>query len=267
VHRDRLLNDDYIFDKKVQVKTKTQNGMTYTSTAIQSAKDDSLAGDLELKFSPAPGAAVTSKLFTSGKMSHEAVFDRLGVEGLKLTLLGGVSSKSNVGVSTLEYQHKSATCTAAVDAIANVAYVTGTAGTAALTVGVDGQYDTAAKELRECNVALNYSDGKESETTVTTLNKGESAKLAYSHAIRPDFSVASEFFYDRRADAKLVTIGAKYDVDQDTTLKAKITSDGLVSASYIQEIRANTTLVLCQKFDVRNPDKASHKFGLSLVIE
>lgn len=264
----RLLNDDYIFDKKVQVKTKTKNGMTYTSTAVQSSKDDSLAGDLQLKFSPHPGASVTSKLFTSGRMTHETVLDRLGVAGVKLTLLAGASAKNNLAVSTLEYKHESVAITTAIDAISGpVAHTTATVGTSAYTAGVEAEYDTADKELKKCNFALNYADSSESEATVTVLNKGETAKLAYSHAIRPDFSVAAEYLFDKKADARRLTAGAKYEVDRDTTLKAKIFSDGQVSASYIQEIRPKTTLILSQKFDVSNPDKSSHKFGLSLIIE
>lgn len=45
---------------------------------------------------------------------------------------------------------------------------------------------------------------------------------------------------------------------------------GYISVLYsrnMQEIRKSTTLVLCQKFDVKNMDKSTHKFGLSLVIE
>jgi voltage-dependent anion channel protein 2 len=264
----RLLNDDYIYDKKVQVKTKTVNGLTYTTTGIQSGYDDALAGDLSLKYSLVPGAEVTSKFFTSGKMTHEAVLDRLGVQGLKLTVLAGAGGAKQVAVGTVEYAHKAVAGTASVDALHGpVAHATATVGHGVFTGGVEGEYDTKGGALKKLNFAACYTDGNESEATVTFLNKGETGKVAYSHLARKDLTVAGEFLYDRKADAKLLTLGVKYEVDRQTTLKAKINSDGLVSGSYLQEIRPSTTLVLCQKFDVSNPDKSTHKFGLSLVIE
>jgi voltage-dependent anion channel protein 2 len=263
----RLLNDDYIDDKKLQIKTKTRNGMTYTSTAVQSGKSDALAGDLSLKFCPVAGTTVTSKLFTSGNMTHEAVMERLGVAGLKLTVLGGMGTQQ-LGVGTVEYVSKNVAFTSAVDVLSGpIVHAAVTAGADVVTGGVEAEYDTKAKSFRRYNFALNYTDGKESEATLTLLNKGETGKLAYSHLARPDLSVAGEFLYDRRADAKLLTMGIKYEVDRETTLKAKINSDGLVSSSYIQEIRPGTTLILSQKLDVRNVDKSTHKLGLSLVIE
>jgi voltage-dependent anion channel protein 2 len=242
--------------------------MTYTTTGIQAAKDDSLAGDLALKFAPVSGALVTSKFFTSGKMTHEAVLDALGVPGLKLTVLAGAGGPNQVAVGTVEYVHKSIATTASVDALHGpTAHASLTAGYGAFTGGVEAEYDTASNAFNKCNLSSSYTDGNESEATLTVLNKGETAKLAYSHLVRNDFSVAGEFLYDRKADAKLLTLGVKYDVDRQTSLKAKINSAGLVSASYLQEIRPSTTLILCQKLDVSNPDKSTHKFGLSLVME
>jgi Eukaryotic porin len=241
--------------------------MTYTSTGVQNVKSDALAGDLSLKFSPMAGTTVTSKLFTSGNMTHEAVMERLGVSGLTLTILGGMGSKQ-VGVGTVEYVTKNAALTSAVDVLSGpIVHAAVTAGLDVATVGVEAEYDTKARNFRRYNFAVNYADSKESEATLTVLNKGETGKLAYSHLARPDLSVAGEFLYDRRADAKLLTMGVKYEVDRETTLKGKINSDGLVSTSYIQEIRPGTTLILSQKLDVRNVDKSTHKLGLSLVIE
>lgn len=254
----------------MQVKTQTQNGTTFTSTAVQSPKEENLSGDLQMKFVPAPGATVTSKLFTSGKMTHEAVLERIGVDGLKLTALGGMSSKENLGVASVEYLHKSATLTAGLDAVRKTANITATAGSSgkfALTAGVEAQYDTVAKEVTKCDVIANYSDGKDSEATLATIGKGEAVKLTYSHSIRPDLGVAVEFMYDRAAEAKLVTVGTKYEVDRDSSLKTKVSSDGIMSASFIQKIRHNTTLILSHRFDAKSMDVADRKIGLSLVIE
>lgn len=252
----------------MQIKTKASNGMAYTGTVAQNAKDGTLPGSLDLKFSPTPGTVATTKFFTSGLATAEVEAVQLGVDGLKMTLLSGVSPKDHIAVTSLEYLHKSATLTASLDMLKKTAGLTATAGSSVATVGVDAQYDSAAKEVTKCDVVLNYNDGGESEAQVATMNKGEAAKFTYSHAIRPDFSVVGEFLYERSgAEAKMCTIGAKYVVDRQTTLKTKVSSDGMMSASYIHRIRPHTTLVLSHRLDVNDMDLSSRKIGLSLVIE
>lgn len=262
-----LLNDDYIYgDKKVQLKTKTSNGMTYTTTGKQGSKDGSLSGDLSCKYSLS-GASMTTKLFTSGSLTQEVVLEKTGVQGLKLTLLGGLGPKQLV-VGTGEYVHPHVSVVSAVNALGNPSvHSSMTVGVHGCTGGVQGEYDIEAKELKKVDAIFNYCNGNEHEATITLIDRGSKAKFAYSHVVSRDFSVAAEFVYDKGADAKVLTMGTKYEVDADTTLKTKIDSAGAFSMSYIQEIRKNTTLTLCSKFDVRNLDRASHKFGLALVVE
>lgn len=263
----KLLNDDYIYgDKKVQLKTKTSNGMTYTTTAKQSGGDGSLAGELSCKYA-VNGSTMTTKFFTSGKLTQEVELQKTGVKGLKLTLLGGLGPSQSL-LTTAEYVHPHLSLVSAANLLGkqsvNAALTMGVHG---VTAGVAGEFDLESKEIKNVDGAVNYSHGKEHEATAMLLKKGAQAKFAYSHIVTSDFSVAAEFLYDIKNDGKLLTMGSKYEVDPETTLKMKIDSAGAFSVSYIQEIRKQTTLTLCSRFDVRNLDKASHKFGLSLVVE
>ena len=250
----------------MQLKTKTDSGMTFTTTGVQSAKCEELAGDLSCKYTMA-GATWTTKIFTSGRMTHEATLENTGVKGLKLTMFGGLGAK-NIIIGSAEYVHPHLAYTAAVNALGSPAVQSSLAvGGNGMTVGVEGEYDIEKKELKKLDGVLNYSDGKDQEATISISGKGTKAKFAYSHLVSRDFSVAAEFEYDKPIEHKLLTMGTKYEVDRDTTLKTKIDSAGAFSVSYIQEIRSGTTLTLCSRFDVRNMGKTSQVFGLSLVIE
>lgn len=262
-----LLNDDYIYgDKKVQIKTKTTNGMTYTTTAKQSGKDGSLAGDLSCKYNVL-GSTTTTEVFTSGKLTHKMELEKTGVKGLKFTVLGGLGPKQTL-VATSEYVHPHLSVVTGVNCLGSQAVNSAiTLGVHGFTAGVQGELDVESKQLKNVDGVLNYSNGKEHEATCFLLDKASKAKFAYSHLVSSDFSVAADFLYDVTADTKVLTMGSKYEVDPETTLKMKIDSAGAVSVSYIQEIRKNTTLTLCSRFDVRHLDKASHKFGLALVME
>lgn len=260
-----LLNDDYIYgDKKVQLKTKTDTGMTYTATGVR--KGDNLIGDLSCKYAMS-GATFTTKVFTSDTMTQEVTLENTGVKGLKLTLFGGIGSKQVV-VGSAEYVHPQIAYSTSINAIGSPAVKSSLAiGTNGITLGVDGEYDIEHKVLKKCDGIVNFSDGKDQEITVGVSSKGTQGKVAYSHLLSRDFSVAAEFVYNKEKDTKLLTMGTKYEVDRDTTLKAKIDSVGSLSLSYLQEIRSGTKLTLCSRFDVRNLDKTPFTFGLALVVE
>lgn len=240
--------------------------MTYTTTAKQSGKDDSLSGDLSCKYS-VYGSTMTTKLFTTGNLSHEMELDKTGVKGLKFTLLGALGPKQTL-VATSEYVHPHLSVVSAVNCLGAQSVNTAvTLGLHGVTAGAKSEFDIESKQLKSYDAVLNYSNGSEHEATAFLLNKASKAVFAYSHLVSNDFSVAAEFEYDMTADTKTLTMGTKYEVDPETTLKTKFDSKGEFSLSYIQEIRKNTTLTLCSRFDVRNLDVASHKFGLSLVVE
>lgn len=248
------------------MKTKTSNGITYTTTGKLSGESDALSGDLSCKYSQS-GATLTTKLFTTGQLTEEMVLENLGGKGLKLTCLGGIGPKQSL-LATAEYVHPHLSVVTAANLIGSPAVRNSiTLGMHDFTVGVQGDFNMDSKELKGVNGVLNYSSGKEHEATCMLLNNASKAVFTYSHIVSRDFTVAAEFEYDMSADTKVLTMGTKYEVDNETTLKTKIDSAGAFSQSYSQEIRKNTTLTLCSRFDVRNLEKPSHKFGLSLVIE
>ncbi|PXF48510.1 Voltage-dependent anion-selective channel [Gracilariopsis chorda] len=280
----KLLNDDFICgEKKIQLKTKTDSGMTYTTTGkllskveTIAPKDDkdtpkeqlieTLCGDLSCKYKLS-GATMTTKLFTSGMLTQEVELENTGVKGLKLNVLGLLGEKQSL-LATAEYIHPHVSFVAKADALAKAAVTSSmTVGMHGITAGVQGTLDIESKNVNKVDAILNYSSGKEHEATVMLMDKGKKAKFAYSHVRNSDFSVAAEFEYNRDKDSKELAMGTKYEVDRDTTLKTKITSGGSFSVSYIQDIRANTTLTICSNFNVIGDKKPSHRFGLALVIE
>lgn len=242
--------------------------MTYTSTLKLNGDDHAIEGDLSCKYNIS-GTTMTTKSLTSGNLSQEIVLENAGNKGLKLTLLGGLSPKHSL-VASSEYIHPHLSLVADVNCIGTPAVKSSlTAGIHGVTGGVEADFDIDSKELKNLNGVIDYWNGNEHEATFMLLEKATVAKFRYFHIRNRDLSVAAEFEYNIAKDERTMTMGTQYEVDRDTTLKTKINSDGLCSLSYIQEIRKNTTLTLCSRFDVikQEQDKSSHKFGLSLVIE
>lgn len=260
------MNDDFIYGtQKVQLKTKTDSGMTYTTTGVQ--KGENLNGDLSCKYSIS-GATLTTKVLTANTVTQEIKLENTGVKGLALTLFGSTGAKQLV-MGSAEYVHPHVAGATSVNALGGTPTIQSSLaiGSNGVTLGVDGAFNATEKTLDKCDAVLNYSDGKDQEITASVSGKGTKTKFAYSHLVSRDFSVAAEFNYDKSKDTKELVMGTKYMVDRDTTLKAKIQSSGVFSLSYLQEIRSGTTLTLCSQFDVNKMDAVPHVFGLSLVIE
>ena len=262
-----LLNDDYIADRKLQVKTTTASGVTYTATGVQSAKNESIDGDLTIK-AKVSGNSVTTKLFTSGKATAETTLDRLGVDGLALKLKAALAHDAVSGLATAEFINKnmsltvqsSLTASPVVDASAVIAH-------AGWRLGATTSFATEAKGLTGANVTLAYADGGESEVTATLLNQATAAVVSYSHSVRPGFAVAAQFAYDQPSKECIVTAGTKTALPGGGWAKIKLDSLGSMSLAFIHEVRPGTTMVLSSRVGLKDGPKGPPKLGLSLVVE
>ena len=69
----------------------------------------------------------------------------------------------------------------------------------------------------------------------------------------------------KKSDVGL-TFGCAYKLDKDTSIKAKVDSDGILSTSYKQKVSSITTLTLAAAVDTVNLNESKHKFGMMLSI-
>lgn len=263
-----LLNDDYVFNTKLKVASSTEDGRTFTVCGGTNVKTGEIGGDLAVK-QKLGSRTLTTKLLTSGAATTELKMSKVGLDGLKTTLLFGVGRK--VGVVTLEYEQGAVATTVGADyygkkvksssaVVLSSAKMRGYA-----VVGGEGVYDVESGTVGGVNGALSYFDGGESEMTLQVMDKGARGKLSYSHCVRDDFAVAAEMLYDREAEAALLTMGAASQLDGATCLKGKLNSNGELALSYVQEVRKSTKLTLSTKFDVK--EMKAPKMGLSIAIE
>jgi voltage-dependent anion channel protein 2 len=264
----KLLGDDYIESNKLKVKSSTASGVSYTVQAEQKGYGENIDGDFSLEF-PAAGQKATAKLFTSGKGTAEIKLNSLGVKGLNATLLAGIGKE--VGTATIEFKHGPAGLTAVYDTINKCANATAAIAVAPqgyagyCVVAVDGTVSTPSLTADKLDLCLSFFDGAESECALHVTDKGARSMLSYSHHVRSGFSVASQIAYDKPKESAKLTMGGACRLDGVTTIKAKIDSTGLLSTSYIQEIRDKTTLIMSTKFNVTSLDAA--KVGISLALD
>lgn len=267
-----LLNDDYITSTKLKIKSSTPTGVVYTVAAEKAPSASEIGADVSIQIPLYDNRGkCTTKLFTSGRTTVEAKLDNLGVKGLTATILKGFGGKDLLTASS-EFKHGPIGATAAADVNgqtvrSSLAMAWAPAGYAGFFVaGVDG---VAAKgdegvTADAADFAVSYYDGAESEATVHVSDKGTKGMVSYSHQVRSGFSVATQFKYDKTKDDASMVFGGAARLDGVTVVKGKMDSNGVCALSYIQDIRAKTTMIFSTKFDVQKLDDARVGFSLAL---
>lgn len=262
----KLLEDDYCFDNKVTLKSATSNGVIYTSEGIQDAVSGSVSGELQGEYRQ-KGYNVTTKLNTSGTFFSEVALEEVGVKGLRVVLNTTVG-KSPAGSIGLEYLHSAVAATSylnyASNPVVNGSLVVGHGG---FSIGSETVFDTVNNSLSKVNGALNYSDGKGSEITLSILEKGQMGKCTYSHQVSSNFAVAADLRLSRSGDYRLFTMGTKYVLDDSTTLKAKVDSTGSLAAVYMHMIRPKTWVSVSSQVNLNSLEKGGHKVGFALAVD
>uniref|UniRef100_A0A7S1XDW5 Uncharacterized protein n=1 Tax=Compsopogon caeruleus TaxID=31354 RepID=A0A7S1XDW5_9RHOD len=263
----KLLSDDFVADHKVSVKTKTASGVTFEVSEVQSCKTGDLAGEVSVKYLVF-GHALTTKFGTGGVASTEATVEKPGkIDGLKVILNGSMSESSKAATAKAEYVKDRVAFTLFSDLMTKKFTSSVTVGHEGITLGGEASYDVASKEVKDYSGAISYTDGKEAEVSFSLLDKLQTAKVTYSHAVRPDLSFGAEFILKRGDSSKVLTIGTQYAVDKLTTLKGKINSSGLLSLAYIQRFPSNMTMKLSSTTNVNSLESSAPRIGVHLAYE
>ena len=95
---------------------------------------------------------------------------------------------------------------------------------------------------------------------------GQKYACTYYHKVSSDMQVGGELCKAAKKSDVGLTFGCAYKLDKDTSVKAKVDSDGILSTSYKQKVSSMTTLTLAAAVDTVNLNESKHKFGMMLSI-
>lgn len=144
-----------------------------------------------------------------------------------------------------------------------------------LSFGVEAQVNThweekqsmsVGSELEDLNMAVAYTTPQWSLSGRTT-ERARSITLAYLHHIAPNFLVGSQLHYGLDSPVQTLKLGVNWDVDNLTTVKGKVDSAAIVSASFKRQLADYAKLTICATVDAQNLSADSHKFGIGLAFE
>mmetsp|Transcript_11236 Transcript_11236/g.34622 ORF Transcript_11236/g.34622 Transcript_11236/m.34622 type:complete len:145 (-) Transcript_11236:676-1110(-) len=139
------------------------------------------------------------------------------------------------------------------------------------TFGASADYSVAKSALNKYAAACQYTTPE--FTVMAKLNEdiakpdGMIYTGSYYHKVSSKMQCGTEFSKASKKSDVNIAFGCQYKLDKDLTVKGKVDSEGILSASYKHKISNISTLTLASQVDTVNlAESSKHKFGLILNL-
>eukprot|EP00567_Pseudictyota_dubia_P008764 CAMPEP_0197450552 /NCGR_PEP_ID=MMETSP1175-20131217/25742_1 /TAXON_ID=1003142 /ORGANISM="Triceratium dubium, Strain CCMP147" /LENGTH=265 /DNA_ID=CAMNT_0042982999 /DNA_START=88 /DNA_END=885 /DNA_ORIENTATION=- len=251
-----LLNDDYT--TKVSLKCKKAAGPVAVTIETNRGKDGSLSSKVGSKFKYAGLSFDKVQLTADGGNVLETSL--VPCSGVKMSFKG--NKGADLGV---DYTKGSLFATGVLD-IKDMSKFSTSACVAVgsgLNLGGNATYALSGKTgVSAFNVGASYTSGP-LFASVTTASKMSQVNLGLLYKVNPELSVATSTTHSSSNACDVVGVGGAYTADFGT-VKAKVGSNGIISACLIKEVAPKVTLTASGS--VAASDLSDFKYGLGLVM-
>lgn len=255
---------------KFEGKTKTQNGVEFTTEGSHFTDTSNVNGSLETKFKCSDyGVTFTEKWTTENLISTNISIDDKIAKGLKVdfdTTFAPVTGKKSAKVKTA-YKHDNVHATGDIDLNFAGPSINGSAVFAykGWHAGYQATYDTGASKLTANNAALAYKEGD--FVVHSAISDGSKYSGSIHHQIKPNLSAAAALNWTSGSkDPSSLTVCGRYDLDSETFMKAKLDNSLRLGISYVQNLRPGVQLTMSSLINAKALENGGHKLGLSLNL-
>jgi len=280
---DLLGSDWYSYDTKLKVKTKTANGVAFTTEGAISGTTVK-PGKIAASFKPVDGITIKKlQATTAGTLVGEASLDDV-MDGLKFTVKiqeGKVGGKDkDVGDLLVDYKGDGFESNTVIDVITGPSiteklsikydsFLLG--GSASYNTGVDPPHTAG---LTKYAVGAGYTDA---DFVATVLANGKPGKdgskwgvdVSYFQKFSADINIAAILgIKDVQAPKPSLEVGGTCKMDSESTVAGKADTSGILSFGYSQKINNSITLLTSAQVDGTKftDDSSDHKLGMSLTF-
>jgi voltage-dependent anion channel protein 2 len=268
-----LLSNDYSFDRKFKLTTKSAAGVTFTTEST--LKPKKLDAKLTAKWSPADGLFVDKLSISSeGRLAGEATLkNALSNTDLICKVQDG-GGEAPAGELEVKYTHNNFTFDFGVDVVNGPTLsASGSAlvGTTGLTLGGSLKLDTkldgpnGSPDLKDYNAGLAYVH-KDVTVVVSTKDKFKEVGVSVYEDLNKDVQLGAQCNFLSKGELKSLNFGVLYQLDANTKLQTKVDNKGIVSANYILGLQPGVKGIASVQVDALNFAGDAHKLGLSLIL-
>ncbi|XP_029915253.1 voltage-dependent anion-selective channel protein 3 isoform X2 [Myripristis murdjan] len=255
---------------KLDLKTKSQSGVEFATSGSNNTDSGKSAGHLETKYKVKElGLSFNQKWNTDNTLTTEITMEDQLAKGLKLAMdtsfvpnTGKKSAKLKTGYKR-EYINLG--CDLDFDMAGPTIHTAAVLGYEGWLAGYQMAFDTAKSKLTQNNFALGY---KAADFQLhTNVNDGTEFGGSIYQKVNSNLETAVSLAWTAGSNNTRFGIGAKYQIDKDTSLSTKVNNACLVGVGYTQSLRPGVKLTLSALIDGKNFNAGGHKVGMGFELE
>mmetsp|Transcript_15273 Transcript_15273/g.22460 ORF Transcript_15273/g.22460 Transcript_15273/m.22460 type:complete len:298 (-) Transcript_15273:106-999(-) len=275
-----LINDDFVYAKKLKLKTVTENGVAFTSEGQLDAMGT--IAHLGANYHHPSGVNLDNlQVTTQGRIALQGSLKVAGPKGTDLGTVLSVNvedgrhelgkpytSHGKIGV---EHVKDGYSLTADLDVVNGPSI--STSGLlkvrwvkAGFVLGYDSGMDDVKKQggaltAYGCGVGV---DRRTWNMALYTQDKASDLVFSWCHAVNPDLTVGGQLEYSLWRNAQRLTVGGKLSLDPQSHVRCRVDSDAMIALAYCHQLSPQVSLGLSAEVDAKDFASDSHKFGVSL---
>ncbi|KAK2118365.1 Voltage-dependent anion-selective channel protein 1 [Saguinus oedipus] len=247
---------------KLDLKTKSENGLEFTSSGSANTETTKVTGSLETKYRWTEyGLTFTEKWNTDNTLGTEITLEDQLARGLKLTFDSSFSpntGKKNAKIKTgYKREHINLGCDMDFD-------IAGPSIRGAVVLGYEGwlagyqmNFETAKSRVTQSNFAVGY---KTDEFQLhTNVNDGTEFGGSIYQKVNKKLETAVNLAWTAGNSNTRFGIAAKYQIDPDACFSAKVNNSSLIGLGYTQTLKPGIKLTLSALLDGKNVNAGGHK--------
>ncbi|KAI9500028.1 Mitochondrial porin [Coemansia spiralis] len=267
-----LFSKDYPFGAlKLEVKTTTSNGVSFTVNGAQDLKSGAIISELKTKYADkVNGLTYTESWNTANLVTGQVEVANKFAKGLKIEFSGSsaLSSAKRALRSKINYQQDNLFARVNIDALSPSATADVTVSREGVIVGAELAYDLNSGAVNKTNSTIGYA-GQDYLITLQGNNSLNLFQLAFYQRVTEKVESGARAVYDYKNPEGGVSaeLGSKYILDKDAYVKAKIDNAGRLGLSFTQLLRPGVKLSLAGLFDTARLQENTHKMGAALTFE
>lgn len=256
---------------KLDVKTKTSSDVEFSCGGVSNHDTGKVFGSLETKYKIKEyGLSFSEKWNTDNTLATDvSICDKL-LKGLTLGYSCTFSPQtgSKTGKLKTTYKHENVSTTADFDlslSAGPLIHATAVMGYQGWLAGYQGSFDTQRNKLTKNNFALGFTASD--FALHTAVENGREFNSSIYHKVRPDLEGGINLAWNSGNNVTQFGIAAKYNLDNNASIRAKVNSHLQVGLGYQQELREGVTLTLSTSIDGKNFNTGGHKYGIALDLQ
>lgn len=254
---------------KLDAKTKTGSGVEFNVAGSSNNDTGKVDGSLETKYSWKDyGLSFKEKWNTDNTLATEVTIEDQLAQGVKLTF--DTKFSPNTGKKTGQiksgYKRDYLNLTTDVDFDFAGPTVHGSAvfGYEGWLAGGQLSFDTSKSKLTRSNFAMGYKTGD--FQLHTCVNEGTDFNGSVYQKVNSNMETAINVGWTSGTNTTRFAIGAKYNLDADSSLRAKVSNTSQIGLGYTHQLRDGVKLTLSALIDGKSLNQGGHKLGLGIDL-